>query len=250
MEGNIKKIILEFENCDSVEIPGKYIGTFHMSKIKTYISRRASNFVGKYTSANNVFMEIFSEANKPYKPFGQLDEEMTFDRIIGNDITNITLIYEGKNVAEDGERETYIVPYDEGKNEGVLGAPNINQKVHISCLGNLYMVISRKKKLKHVFPKKYMNNEELINMKKSIHNVTMLEWNVIDKENPEKILPEVDSCIWLQSKDGHSIEGTLKSHSGKYYWQTYKANYDDNKTKIMAEDEKKELTSFIAWRMK
>lgn len=249
MEGNIKKIILEFENCDSVEIPGRYLGIFRMKGIKTSIGRMACNFIGKHTIANHVFMEIFSEANKMYKPFGQFENMKIFDRITSNDITHITLIYDGENVAEDGEQEIYVVPYDEGKNEGILGAPNIFQKVYLSKLGNLYMVISPKIKLKHVFPKKLVDNEEWINMRKSLQDIVMPEWNIIDKEAPEKALPAEDSYVWLQAKDGHTTEGALKNYCGKLYWQTYKANYD-NETEVRVENEKRELNTFVAWRHK
>ena len=53
-----------------------------------------------------------------------------------NDITHINVVY------EDGEEEYIAINYDEGLNEGKLGAENILQTSKLSGLGNLYLVIS------------------------------------------------------------------------------------------------------------
>lgn len=249
MEGNVKKIIFIFENCDTVEILGRHIGLFNMGGFKTSISRSAINCIEKSTVANYVAMEIFSEANTSYKPFGQLDEEKVFNRIMEKDITSIEVVYEGKNVAEDGTTETYRVPYNEGKYKGLLGAKNINQKVCISDLGNLYLVISKNDiKLKRVFSKQYMNNEVLVNKAKFMYDVLEPAWNVIQEDKPAIRLPELFKDVWLQKSDGHVTHGILKKDAGKPYWQTYKTNYSDNETKSQIDDEKKELNSFVAWK--
>ena len=159
---NIKSIELILENCEVIEIESKYIGMFRMDDIRTSIYRIACNAISKSQTAHSVAIEIFSEANVKYSPFGNCEEQLKFYRLAEwKDITSIELHY------EDGSTETYYVDYDDGENDA-LGAENLNQKNYISTLGNLYIVIEKDKTVFDYFDKEEVEDVESINFSKTM----------------------------------------------------------------------------------
>ena len=133
----VKYIKLVFENCEEVRIDERYIGYMAITDFREEIARVAMNAICKFRTADEVAIEIFSEANKPFVSFGHDTGKTIFERIMAwNDITHINIVY------EDGDEEYIGVNYDEGLDEGKLGAQNILQTSELSSLGNLYLVIS------------------------------------------------------------------------------------------------------------
>jgi hypothetical protein len=97
------------------------------------------------TTAHTIALEIFSEANVEYNPFGSLETNKKFDRITSwRDITSIILYY------DDVKEESYYVDYID-EHEGALGTENVNQKSYINSLGNLYLVIASDKNIADFF---------------------------------------------------------------------------------------------------
>lgn len=164
---NVKSITIGFENCETITIPRKHIGVIFIQDIKTEIVRVACNAISKVVSANTVAIEIFSEGNVEYLPFGVSPSEMVFERINEcHDITSIDVTY------MDGSKETYWTDYESGDEEG-LGAPNIYEKTKISDLGNLYVVISKDKDIKDFFSDEDINDSDNMQFIKDMLGV----WN-------------------------------------------------------------------------
>ena len=104
----IKEVTFTTENCESITIPGKYIGEFHVGEIKKVIQRVAANAILDMDVCDEFFIEIHADANKPHTPFGFLheDAEPAFDRLLRwYDITVVefTLV---------GDDEYFDVPQD------------------------------------------------------------------------------------------------------------------------------------------
>ena len=159
---NVKYIELVFENCEEVRIDEKYIGYMAITDFGEEIVRVAINSICKIRAADEVALEIFSEANGPFISYGKDQGITIFDRITEwNDITHINVVY------EDGEEEYIAINYDEGLNEGKLGAENILQTSKLSDLGNLYLVISTGgEDIDKLFDAEEINDENTINTRK------------------------------------------------------------------------------------
>ena len=137
------------ENCEVIEIEPKYFYDFTLEDIKEKISRKAVNCIGVSKTAYKVLMSINKKADRINKPFGieTPEPDTIFERLKNyNDITGISLTY------EDDTEETYYVNYDEGKREGEIGAPNINQDSYINEYGHLFITICSEKKVDDLFP--------------------------------------------------------------------------------------------------
>ena len=175
-----------FENVESMEFDAKYFGSFHIDRIGRAVKRFACNAILDYTMAKEVAIEIFSEANDTYAPFGDESESTTkFERIMEwDDITRIVLKY------EDGSYDELFVDYDEGEDECKLGAENINQKSMLSDLGNLYIVIAHAQCIEDWFDDKEINSEDLIHDRKRMQDVC--EKNAHDLKTEEYIRKMMD----------------------------------------------------------
>ena len=69
----IKKLTFVLENCEVIEIDGKYIGAFGVGKIKEYFKRIAINSFDAWKEAGEFWVEIHKDANNlEYKPFERL----------------------------------------------------------------------------------------------------------------------------------------------------------------------------------
>lgn len=167
-----KQINLVLENCDVISIPGNTIGNFELSNIQRYIKRVAVNSILDYNVANKVILEICSEANTNYQEFNQEDDQFThskFDRLINyKDITAIELEY------KDGTKSEFYVDYDcETDFED-----NKNEKVYLSKLGNLYIVIEKDKTIEDYFDINELNDSQKILFHKNMLNIGVIEYNI------------------------------------------------------------------------
>ena len=157
----LKNIVLVLENCDTINIPGKYVGDIELTELKTEISRWACNSIDKLDFCEYFFIEIYKDANIIDYAFDQIEEDFQynkFDRLHQyNDITSIEL-----TLVDENNKETiyqYYVSYEE-KEPGKLGSPNIYQSSYISNLGNLYILIAKNKKIDEVIDYNVINDEK------------------------------------------------------------------------------------------
>jgi len=161
----IKAIELQFENCEGLRLGINVFGYVYLGKIKTEIVRIACNAIVEQDFANEIALEIYSEAEKlgewvpswsNYAP--KLRRIMDY-----NDITHIRILY------EDGTEHTYQVDYREESE--ALGAPNLNQNTYLSSLGNLYITISKDNNIEDYFPRKYTEDVELVEFNKKMYDI-------------------------------------------------------------------------------
>lgn len=151
MVTRLKEITFVFENCDSITIDGKYVGYFLVDDIRTYFARMAINHVGKGETAETFAIEIHKDANKERCEFGIKEyKQMTFDRFKGCDITSIQFTLEEQYVEEGKiphtESYDYYVSWTSDSDYN-----NNAQSNYISKDDNLYVVISKDKKIEDFF---------------------------------------------------------------------------------------------------
>jgi len=164
---NIIGIELGHENCESIFIARKNIGYLEIDDIKQKIVRVASNSIKNYQVAKSVQLELHADANTLQTDSFGMNEHLPFERIMTfNDITDISIHY------ADGNKEYFVVDYNEGENEGKLGADNIHQKAKMNQFGDLFIVIGEKLDIDEEFPDEVINNEDERNFM----------WNMFDGE--------------------------------------------------------------------
>lgn len=161
---DVKSIEFQFENCEGFSVDAKYIGTFWIGDIRRQVSRIACNVICDMNVAHEFYAEIYKEGDGEYATWG--DPMNKFNRILAyDDITSITLKY------DDGTEEEYYLNYDEGKDEGILGADNINQSSKKSNLGNLYIVVDDTKIVDCIFPDDETEDEDAVDFAKEMIGV-------------------------------------------------------------------------------
>ena len=212
MEKEVKELIIGFENCEDITIARNGIGEFLLDGIHPVIRRIACNSISKYWVADEVVMEIFKEADRAYHPFGCLDEARTLERLTAfSDITSITVCY------TDGSEETYLVNYDEGENEETLGAENINEDIYVSDLGNVYIVISKDKKVKDLFDKESINDSKETGFRKDMMDIGIEEPETVKLSDEQ--LPVLYRYIYLNFSDGsQSLAVRTENEYGSWTW--------------------------------
>lgn len=149
---NIESIILYCENCESIEIEGRYIGEIELIGLKQIITR-----YGEYRICEDFILEINRDADKKYKSFGMISDEILFERLINiRDIVSITIRY------NDGSLEDNMyMPYREEENNYQT---NRYQHVYKSNLNHLYIVCSKEKEISDYFDMEYINDEKAMNI--------------------------------------------------------------------------------------
>ena len=151
----VQSITFVFENCESLELPIRYFGIVEINDIQQCIRRATVNSVKKIQVAKEVFLEMFSEANREF------DWEINywrFERIIKYaDIVYLDIKY------EDGDVESIYVDYN-----STCAERNENQDTWVSNLGNLYLSICKRKIVSDFIYEKDANNEVSVNMRKSL----------------------------------------------------------------------------------
>lgn len=140
----IEKIVLVFENCEMMEIPGWYLTEFSIRDVKMHICRVACNAIEKYHVPESVLIGIAAEFDQLYgQEDGAFDDtEMSrFDRIRKwHDITSIDIFFEREYVDDKCEVMELRVPYD-SEREDPFGAENILQTVCHNEYGDLILAI-------------------------------------------------------------------------------------------------------------
>ena len=202
MSNNLKSIEFVFENCEHMSFPGNVIGELDIDDIKRHICRVAVNAFQDYYASGHVFVEIFTEGNTDYYPFGvETNKQKKFDRLLAyNDITSV-------EIELDGERkETFLVNYNTGlaEDEPDLGADNQNQKVFLSELGNLYILIDAKKMMEDVISIERANDVQEMTFRKDMYDVGVEEYPVesLNSEN----LPDFYRYVVLTEKSSSGLE--------------------------------------------
>ena len=166
---DIKSIEFVFENCEVFSIDACFFSDFSIENTEVRVNRIACNSISRYTVANTIAFCLFKEANRTYHIFDIEDEKTTyFDRLKVGDITCINLTY------EDDETESFYIDYKEEND--ALGAPNLNQKVYESDLGDLYIVISEKNNIEDVFDMNEINDKEFVDFEKSMILENAEDW--------------------------------------------------------------------------
>lgn len=149
----VKSITFVFENCESIDIPVRYIGLIHIGDICTEINRVASNSIKKCNVAKEFFIEIFSEGDVEYYGYFRCSK---FERLLkSRDIKYIDILYENNTT------ETIYFEYS-GNSQ------NEYQDIWLSRLGNLYISISRKKLVDDFILEKDANSEVQVNLRKGV----------------------------------------------------------------------------------
>ena len=141
----LKSVQFVFENCEEFEISAEYVETLAFSRINSFVRYynmgSAGLFDGKIAGKMQILLK--PEANFIYRDTlndAVSDEERctTFQRILKwRDITAIALEY------DNGDTDTYYTDYDEGANEGKLGAENVHQRAGTQEDGTLWLKIGR-----------------------------------------------------------------------------------------------------------
>lgn len=152
---NIESIILYCENCESIEIEGRYIGEILVLGMKENIKRHG-NALRQYRRCEDFVLEIHKDANKKYKTFGMISDDVLFDRISNvPDIVSITIKY------DDGTMDDNIyVPYKEQDTFLV----NKYQNVYCSDVNHLYVICSKESLVGDYFDMGYINDEKAMNI--------------------------------------------------------------------------------------
>lgn len=160
---DVKSIGFGFENCEYFSIDAKYFGAFQLTDFCTSIHRVASNAILKMNLVDTVVMEIFSEGNGQYKPFGVGDEVNNFfDRLqTYDDITSISVTYDDDTVEE------YYVDYKEAV-EDQLGSPNVYQHTYMNKFGDLYIIINKDKGIFDFFDEEEINDKDNLEFEKTM----------------------------------------------------------------------------------
>lgn len=159
----LREITFTLENCDWITIPGNYVGSFCVTDIKKYISKRASNWTNEYEVAESFMIEIHECANTIYKPFNQINENKTkFQRLMDwRDITQIDFEIEESWDGENASSKKYSYEVDWHEDDD---CDNRYQKVYLSPSGHLYIVISAEKDIFDVFNKEEIDDRGWTNM--------------------------------------------------------------------------------------
>lgn len=153
---NIESIVLHFENCESIEIEGRYIGEIEIRGLKQVI-RRHANSIKTYRTCEDFVLEIHKDADKKYKSFGMISDKVLFNRLMDTrDIVSITIKYNDGTIDDD-----IYIPYHEEENTFLM---NKYQYVYYSIPHHLYIVCSKENLIKDYFDITYINDEKAMNI--------------------------------------------------------------------------------------
>ena len=162
----LKYITFVFENCDCITIDGKYVGEFLVDDIQTCIQRIACNSIEKIDSVNTFVIEIHKDANIERYQHNQTGYEewkqMTFDRFIASDITNIEFKLESDCDGYVGEDREYLLDWHNYWINWSEENDKFNefQTNYISKDGHLYIVIAKDKFIESFFDLNMINDSE------------------------------------------------------------------------------------------
>lgn len=153
---NIESIILHCENCESIEIEGRYIGEIEIRGLKDVIKRHGSG-IKNYRTCEHFVLEIHRDADKRYKSFGMISDDVLFNRLLNTrDIVSITIKYNDGTIDDD-----IYIPYNEQENTFSM---NEYQHVYYSIPHHLYIVCSKENKVSDYFDMHYINDTKAIDI--------------------------------------------------------------------------------------
>lgn len=138
----VKKIILGFENCNSMDIDRKNIGYFEISEIEKKIRRNALNSISSMNIAKYFLLEITDATNLTFDSYMDDSELNVAEYILSRPyIVNIDIIY------EDDAKETYYIDLDTDGSQCM----NKFQRTHITKSGSIFILIHKNKTFTDVF---------------------------------------------------------------------------------------------------
>ena len=148
----VQSITFMFKDCESIEVPEKYIGLISINDIQKNIGRITLGNVQEHLVCNEFFIEIFKEFDGEYDSLYNINK---FERFVkSRDIVTLYIKY------DDGTSEYINVLYTGEKD-------NLYQYTWASRLGNLYLCVSPRKCLEDFILEKDANNAVQVNLRKS-----------------------------------------------------------------------------------
>lgn len=145
----VKSITLVLENCETIKLDRKHIGSFLVDNIKYSISRMACNSISTFTFCENFAIEINRNASKVGTNYNS-NQDALKRLITYSDITAIDIKY------EDDTEEYIYVDWNEENNH----CNNNNQKHYMNKFGDLYIVVSSGKVIDDYFDIEEIEDEE------------------------------------------------------------------------------------------
>lgn len=163
MQEQIKKIELVLENCECVNIEGKYIGHLSMENIKRSINRVASNAIFDMSICGHFSISINRKAeydeSSGEELFDGFGKQSPLERLLNYpDITSVYIHF------SDGKTEQFYVEWDGGE------CDNDNQKTYMNEFGDLFIVIDKELKLEDVFDVEEIEDEKHMDFIWSIYS--------------------------------------------------------------------------------
>ncbi len=141
----IKKLTFILENCEVIEIDGKYVGDIGIKKIEERLRRIGIDKIMAEKICSEFYVEIHKDANQPFRPFNVGEPVMPFARLDDDaDICTIEIECENNGVIITYK---YVVKWT-----GKSNYYNELQDSFIGLNGNLYLKIGKKKIEKYFLP--------------------------------------------------------------------------------------------------
>lgn len=223
MRNGIEQIVLTFENCEQMSIPGWMLGDFLLRDFEVEIARYGCNFIGKQHFVNQVLIEISKKFDTAYSE-GYSNELTTFQRLNNwHDVAHIDIYYERRFSDDPPIMESYAVAYKEPEDEeGRLGADNVNQKVGFDKMGNLILMISEDGSIQEGFDDLVSREQDEIEFSHEMCDVGE-PWTV-----PVKCtvgMPEDGTRVYVQDKDGFGAFALYRDGEFEYEGEPLKEPY-------------------------
>ena len=172
----VTSITFMFKDCESIEVPERYIGLISIEDIQQNINRIALGTVQEQLVCKEFFIEVFKECDGEYDSLYNINK---FERFVkSRDIVTLYIKF------NDDTAEYLNIPYA-GEKE------NLYQYTWLSRLGNLYICISPRKCLDDYILPKDANNEVQVNLRKGFalrQEIKKCEMNDSEEEEEEWLL--------------------------------------------------------------
>ncbi len=134
---NIKQLVIELENCETIYVSTNNVGTLELNDIKRGIFRYNSKYINNTYQSDELYIEILNPTSFKVSSLMYSENEerpSCLERILQYpDITSITIIY------DDDKEESISVLWDYEDE-----CNNSYQKAQVSKEGNLHILISER----------------------------------------------------------------------------------------------------------
>lgn len=160
---NLKSVVFVLENCDTIEVPGKYVGEMWADNIRRSFGRLGSNDFGHQEVCSSFVVEIHRDAERVRYPFEDLNlckAHSVFERLSTGDITSVRAEF-----IDAGEITEFMVPWcpkDDFTNRW--------QVSRISKCGHLYITISEQSIFDEVFPADMIDDEDIVSAQMALYD--------------------------------------------------------------------------------